>query len=162
MASHAAPSRSRARLRSRASRRAGFTFLEIIVVVAILGILAAIVIPNFMGGVDQAKVTATQTSISSVKQQLELYKLDNNRYPTTEQGLKALVEKPTTDPAPRKWRQYLPELPKDGWGNDFTYICPAPSNKAPYEIRSYGAGGQPDSSDDLRSTDSLNGTPVPK
>lgn len=147
--------------RFRGPRRRGFTFLEIIVVVAILGILAAIVVPNFMGGVDQAKVTSTQTSIASIKQQLELYKLDNNRYPSTAQGLKALVEKPNSDPVPRKWRQYLPEIPKDGWGAEFTYICPAPSNKAPYEIRSYGPDGQPDTADDLRNTDSLN-TPTPQ
>jgi general secretion pathway protein G len=144
--------------RERRARR-GFTFLEIIVVVAILGILAAIVVPNFMGGVDQAKVTATTTSIATVKQQLELYKLDNNRYPSTEQGLKALVEKPTSDPIPRKWRQYLPELPKDGWGNDFTYVSPAPNNKYPYEIRSAGPDGRMDTEDDMKSTDSASPTP---
>lgn len=144
-----------------ARARRGFTFLEIIVVVAILGILAAIVIPNFMGGVDQAKEQATTTSIAAIKQQLELYKLDNNRYPTTQQGLKALVEKPSGDPVPRKWRQYLPELPKDGWGQEFTYLCPAPNNRAPYEIRSIGADGQPDTQDDRRNTDNLN-TPTPQ
>lgn len=154
-----APLAPRRVLRNR--KRRGFTFLEIIVVVAILGILAAIVIPNFMGGVDQAKEQATTTSIATIKQQLELFKLDNNRYPTTQQGLKALVEKPTSDPVPRKWRQYLPELPKDGWGQEFTYLCPAPNNKAPYEVRSIGADGQPDTADDRRNTDSM-GTPTPQ
>lgn len=143
----------------RATRRlayGGFTFLEIIVVVAILGILAAIVIPNMFSSVDDAKRTQTITNIGQLKQGLEMYRLDNSRYPTTEQGLKALVEKPTTDPTPSRWKQYLPEIPKDGWGNDFAYICPA--TKAPYEIRSAGQDGKLDTDDDIRSTDPVSGT----
>lgn len=147
--------------RIRPYRRRGFTFLEIIVVVAILGILAAIVVPNFMGGVDQSKITATQVAMSNTKQALELYKLDNNKYPSTEQGLRALVEKPTADPVPPKWRQYLQTYPQDGWNQDFTYVAPAPNNKAPYEIRSIGPDGQPDTADDIRSTDVMNASPDP-
>lgn len=145
----------------RRGRRRGFTFLEIIVVVAILGILAAIIVPNLTGGVDDSKYTATRVNMSQLKQTLEMYKLDNNRYPTTEQGLKALVEKPTTDPTPVKWKQYLPELPKDSWGGDFTYIAPAPNGKAPFEIRSIGPDGKIDTDDDLRSTDLANGSRAP-
>jgi len=142
------------RLRSRA--RQGFTFLEIIVVVAILGILAAIVIPNMMGGIEDSKLTQTRVNISGLKQALEMYKIDNNRYPTTEQGLKALVTKPTTDPTPVKWKQYMPEIPLDGWQKEFTYICPG--TKSPFEIRSAGPDGQLDTADDVRSTDPANGS----
>lgn len=145
----------------RQSRR-GFTFLEIIVVVAILGILAAIVVPNMMGGVDDAKLTQTRVNIGQLKQALEMYKIDNNRYPTTEQGLKALVTKPTTDPTPNKWKQYLSEIPRDAWGNDFTYI--SPDTKAPYLVRSAGPDGKLDTEDDIRSTDPINGpaSPTPR
>ena len=146
----------------RAHRRVrGFTFLEIMVVVVIMGILAAIVVPNFMGGVDDAKVNTTRVNIKNICAALELYKLDNNRYPTTEQGLQALVEKPTTDPVPQHWRhQYLPEVPLDGWQHPFTYVCPGP--KSPYEVRSYGPDGVPDTADDLRNTDPADGnTPAP-
>lgn len=130
-------------------RRRGFTFLEIMVVVAILAILATLVIPNLMGGVDTAKIDATKVQIKSLQSALELYRLDNARYPTTEQGLKALTEKPTSEPMPTKWRKYIDEIPKDQWNNEYIYV--APGTKGPYDIISAGQDGKAGTEDDIKS-----------
>jgi general secretion pathway protein G len=120
----------------------GFTFIEIMVVVAILAILAALVVPRVMGRTDEAKRTATKVQIRNIEGALQLYKLDNGIYPSTEQGLKALVEKPTTGIIPKKWKPdgYLAKVPEDPWGNAYKYVSPAP--KGDYEITSFGTDGE--------------------
>src|SRR5262245_63841254 len=117
------------RLASRPTRAnaRGFTFIEIMVVVAILAILAALVIPRIMGRTDDAKRTAAKVQIRNIEGALQLYKLDKGVYPTTEKGLKALVEKPSIGVIPKKWKigGYFPKLPEDTWGNPYKYMTPA-------------------------------------
>jgi general secretion pathway protein G len=125
---------------------AGFTFIEIMVVVAILAILAALVVPRIMGRTDDAKRTAAKVQIRNIEGALQLYKLDNGVYPTTEQGLKALIEKPSVGVVPKKWKigGYLPKLPEDPWGNPYKYISPVQrgDQKIDYEITSLGTDGE--------------------
>jgi len=104
----------------------GFTLIEVLVVVAILGILAAIVVPRIMDRPDEAKRVAAKAEIGTIVQALKLYRLDNGGYPSTEQGLLALVQKPTTNPVPTNWKQggYLERVPKDPWGSDYQYLNP--------------------------------------
>ena len=120
----------------------GFTFIEIMVVVAILAILAALVVPRIMGRTDDAKRTAAKVQIRNIEGALQLYKLDNGVYPSTEQGLKALIEKPAVGVIPKKWKLggYLPKLPEDSWGNPYKYQSPSP--KGDYEITSLGTDGE--------------------
>ncbi len=120
----------------------GFTLIEIMVVVVIMGILAALVVPKLMGRTDDARVTAARQDIATVMQALKLYKLDNQRYPTTEQGLNALVVKPTVGPEARGWKSggYLDKLPKDPWGNPYQYL--SPGIKGEVDVFSFGADGQ--------------------
>jgi general secretion pathway protein G len=129
----------------------GFTFIEIMVVVAILAILAALVVPRIMGRTDDAKRTAAKVQIRNIEGALQLYKLDNGIYPTSEQGLKALVEKPSVGVIPKKWKigGYIDKLPEDPWGNPYKYQSPAPIQqgqygqiKADYEIMSLGTDGE--------------------
>jgi len=127
--------------------RKGFTLIELLVVIVILGILAAIVVPRITGRVDEARIEATKVQIKAIKDSLEQYKLDNGFYPTTEQGLRALVEKPNSPPVPTRWRQYLDKLPKDAWGNDFIYI--SPGVQRPFELRSLGPDGKEGTEDDI-------------
>jgi len=105
---------------------AGFTLIEVLVVVAILGILAAIVVPRIMDRPDEAKRVAAKADIGAIVQVLKLYRLDNGFYPSTDQGLGALVQRPTTNPSPANWKQggYLDRLPKDPWGGDYQYLSP--------------------------------------
>jgi len=123
----------------------GFTFIELMAVVIILGILAMYVMPRIFGRVDEAKVTAAKVQIKSFEQALKLFYLDNNFYPSTEQGLEALVEKPTTGRIPEKWREggYLEKksIPLDPWGHPYVYLSPG-RNGEDYEIISYGKDGQ--------------------
>ena len=121
---------------------AGFTFIEIMVVVAILAILAALVVPRIMGRTDEAKRTAAKVQIRNIEGALQLYKLDNGVYPSTEQGLKALVEKPSVGVIPKKWKLggYLPKLPVDSWQNPYKYLSPSP--KGDYEVISLGTDGE--------------------
>ena len=125
---------------------AGFTFIEIMVVVAILAILAALVVPRIMGRTDDAKRTAAKVQIRNIEGALQLYKLDNGVYPTTEQGLKALIEKPSVGVVPKKWKigGYLPKLPEDPWGNPYKYVSPVQrgDQKIDYEITSMGTDGE--------------------
>ena len=128
---------------TRQRRARGFTLIEIMVVVVIMGILASLVVPKLIGRVGESKVTATKVSISTVMQNLNLYRLDNQRYPTTEQGLRALVEKPTVGPAANGWKTggYVDKMPKDAWGNDYQYL--SPGLKGEVDVISLGADGQP-------------------
>ncbi len=125
---------------------AGFTFIEIMVVVAILAILAALVVPRIMGRTDDAKRTAAKVQIRNIEGALQLYKLDNGVYPTTEQGLKALIEKPSVGVVPKKWKigGYLPKLPEDPWGTPYKYLSPVQrgDQKIDYEVTSLGTDGE--------------------
>ena len=120
----------------------GFTLIEILVVVSILAILGALVVPKIMDRPNEARVVAAKHDISAVIAALKIYKLDNGRYPTTEQGLRALVEKPTSDPVPGNWKQggYLEKIPKDPWGKEFLYLNPGIHQEI--DVISYGADGQ--------------------
>ncbi|HCW94489.1 MAG TPA: type II secretion system protein GspG [Pseudomonas sp.] len=128
-------------------RQGGFTLIEIMVVVVILGILAALVVPQVMNRPDQAKVTVAKGDIKAIAAALDMYKLDNFSYPSTQQGLEALVSRPSGSPQPRNWNAdgYLKRLPKDPWGNEYQYL--APGTKGPYDLFSYGADGKPGGSE---------------
>ncbi len=128
-------------------RQGGFTLIEVLVVLIILGLIAALVVPRITGRVDEAKIETTKIQLKAIKDALEQYKLDNGRYPTTEQGLKALVEKPTSPPEPPRWKRYLDKVPKDGWDREFIYISPGVNN--PYELRSAGPDGEEGTEDDI-------------
>lgn len=129
----------------------GFTLIEIMVVMVILGLLVAIVAPNIMGRSDQAKVTVAKTQMSNIANALDLYRLDNSHYPSTQQGLKALVTKPSGSPEPRNYNPdgYLKSVPEDPWGKAYEYI--SPGTEGPYDLFSYGSdgrqGGEGDASD---------------
>ena len=128
-------------LHLRLNGRRGFTLIEIMVVIVILGILAALVVPKIMSRPDEARIVAARQDIASITQALKLYRLDNQNYPTTEQGLQALAQKPTTPPAPNNWKNggYLDRLPKDPWGYDYQYLNPG--LKAEIDVFSLGADG---------------------
>lgn len=111
------------------------------VVVVILGILASIVVPKIINRPDEARVVKAKQDILAIQNALDLYKLDNGMYPTTDQGLIALVEKPTSNPTPRDWKQYLKSLPKDPWGRDYLYLNPGEHSDV--DVFTYGASGQP-------------------
>nr|WP_315255384.1 type II secretion system major pseudopilin GspG [uncultured Duganella sp.] len=128
-------------LRRRAQR--GFTLIEIMVVVVIMGVLAALVVPKLLNRAGESKIAAAKVDIATIMQALKLYKLDNQRYPTTEQGLQALIEKPTGGPAANGWKTggYVEKMPKDPWGNPYQYL--SPGIKGEIDVFSYGADGQP-------------------
>ena len=119
----------------------GFTLIELMVVLVIMGVLAALIVPNIIGRTDEARQTAAKTDISTIMQALKLYKLDNGVYPTQEQGLQALLTKPSTAPVPGNWKPYLDKLPNDPWGRAYQYLNPGV--KGPVDVFSYGADGQP-------------------
>jgi general secretion pathway protein G len=110
----------------RAVRRSarGFTLIEIMIVIVILGVLAALIVPKLMDRPDQARAAAARQDINTIVQALKLYKLDNRAYPTTEQGLSALIKQPTTAPVPGAWKPYLEKLPNDPWGHPYQYMNP--------------------------------------
>jgi general secretion pathway protein G len=125
------------------SKDAGFTLIEIMVVIAIIGILATLVVPKIMGRPDEARVVAAKQDVGTIVQALKLYRLDIGRYPTTDQGLKALVEKPTSEPVPQNWKMggYLDSLPKDPWGNLYQYANPGTNGEI--DVYSFGSDGKP-------------------
>jgi general secretion pathway protein G len=125
----------------RRSLQTGFTLIELMVVLLIIGVLAALIVPNVLDRADDARVTAAKTDVTNLMQALKLYKLDNQRYPTAEQGLQALLNKPTVAPVPNNWKNYLDQLPKDPWGNPYVYLNPG--IKGEVDVMSYGADGQP-------------------
>jgi general secretion pathway protein G len=127
---------------SRAARLArGFTLVEIMVVVVILGILAALIVPRVVGRTDDARAVAAKQDVAAIMQALKLYRLDNGRYPTTEQGLAALVTKPQSDPAPKNWQKYLDKVPKDPWDHPYQYLNPGVRGEI--DVFSLGADNQP-------------------
>jgi len=123
------------------SRQQGFTLLEIMVVIVILGLLVSIVAPNVLQNQDRAMVEKARADISVLEQALDMYKLDNHSYPSTDQGLDALVKKPTSSPEPRNYRSdgYIKRLPQDPWGNAYQYL--QPGEHGPYDLYSTGADG---------------------
>jgi general secretion pathway protein G len=129
-------SRSRRRL-----RQAGFTLIELMVVLVIIGVLAALIVPNVLDRADDARATAAKTDVTNLMQALRMYRLDNQRYPSGEQGLQALVVKPTTNPVPMNWKPYLEKLPNDPWGRPYQYLNPGV--KSEIDVMSFGADGQP-------------------
>lgn len=133
----------KAMFRKAISHQHGFTLLEVMVVVVIIGILAALVVPKIISRPDEARVIAAKQDIGTLMQALKLYRLDNQRYPTTEQGLQALIERSTTTPVPPNWKMggYLERLPKDPWGNPYQYLNPGLHGEI--DIFSFGADGAP-------------------
>lgn len=121
-------------------RQAGFTLIELMVVVVILAILAAFVVPMVMDRPDEARIVKAKQDIASISSALNLYKLDNYHYPTTEQGLEALVKKPTSEPIPPNWKPYLKQLPKDPWGRPYLYV--SPGEHGPFDLYTLGADGE--------------------
>ncbi|ADU98565.1 type II secretion system major pseudopilin GspG [Alicycliphilus denitrificans] len=119
---------------------AGFTLIELMVVLVIIGVLAALIVPNVLDRADDARVTAARTDIANLSQALKLYRLDNQRYPTAEQGLQALIARPATAPVPNNWRPYLEKLPNDPWGHPYQYLNPG--IKGEVDVMSFGADGQ--------------------
>lgn len=122
----------------------GFTLIEIMVVVVILGILAAFVVPRVMDRPDAARIAKVQNDIRAIEAALNMYRLDNYQYPSTDQGLNALVNKPSGQPEPRNWSAggYLASLPRDPWGNPYQYLNPG-IRSSTVDVWSYGADGQP-------------------
>jgi general secretion pathway protein G len=120
----------------------GFTLIEILVVIVILGVLAALIVPNVIGRPDEARATVAKSDIAAIMSALKLYRLDNQRYPTGEQGLAALVAKPEQPPVPPNWKPggYLEKLPKDPWGRPYVYLNPGVRGEV--EVMSFGADGQ--------------------
>ena len=130
-------------------RQRGFTLLEIMVVIVILGILASLVVPNLMGNKEQADRQKAVSDIVALENALDMYKLDNSRYPTTEQGLEALVTKPQGDPAPRNYKDdgYIKRLPQDPWGNNYQLMSPGEHGKI--DVFSLGLDGEAGTADDI-------------
>ena len=130
--------------KNRYSKQAGFTLIELMVVIIILGVLAGLIIPRVMGRPDEARQAKAKIQIESIESALKLYKLDNGGYPTTEQGLKALVEAPAAGNLPKNWRQggYLEKgkVPKDPWGNEFIYV--SPGSHGDFDLSCLGKDGE--------------------
>jgi len=117
----------------------GFTLLEVMVVVVIIAIMAAAIGPKLLGNIEKASISRAGTDIKSISSQLELYKAENYQYPSTDQGLEALVNKPSGDPTPKNWRQYLNNTPMDPWENPYKYL--SPGSHGDFDIYSFGPDG---------------------
>ncbi len=127
--------------RYRPAAARGFTLIEIMVVLVIIGVLAALIAPNVLDRAADAKVTAARTDVNNLVQALKLYKLDNQRYPTTEQGLESLVRKPGNGVVPPNWKPYLDKLPSDPWNQPYQYL--SPGVRGEIDVFSFGADGKP-------------------
>lgn len=131
------------RIDRRLSRFTGFTLIEVMIVISILAILAALIVPKVMGRPDEARVVAAKQDIAALMQALKLYRLDNKRYPTTEQGMQSLITKPTLAPVPDNWKTggYVEKLPMDPWGKPYQYLNPGLHGEI--DVFSFGADGAP-------------------
>lgn len=129
---------------ARRDRESGVTLIEMMVVLVIIAIIAAMIVPNVIGRPDQARVTVARTDLRAIAGSLELYRLDNQYYPTTAQGLEALARRPVTPPVPPNWADggYLVQLPVDPWGNPYVYR--SPGEMTAFDLWSLGADGKPD------------------
>lgn len=127
------------------NKQNGFSLIEIMVVVVILGILAALVVPKIISRPDEARMVKAKQDVLAIQSALDLYKLDNGFYPSTDQGLAALVEKPTNNPVPNNWKSYLKSIPKDPWGREYMYLNPGEHGDV--DVFTYGATGQPGGTD---------------
>lgn len=129
-------------LQSKHDHQRGFTLIEIMVVMVILGLLVAVVAPNILGRGEEARIGVAKTQLRNVSNALDLYKLDNFNYPSTEQGLEALVSKPSGSPEAKNWNKdgYLPNVPVDPWGNEYQYV--SPGSEGPYDLYSFGPDGR--------------------
>lgn len=127
------------------NRLSGFTLMELLVVIVIIGVLATFVAPKIFDAPEKARRTQAEMQVKAIAQALELYKLDNRKYPTTSEGLKALVEKPS---GAKNWKDggYMQKMPEDPWGNDYVYLSPGVNGK--YDLMSYGADGKKGGSED--------------
>lgn len=136
-------------MKSNYQKQAGFTLLEIMVVIVILGILASMVLPNLLGNKEKAERQKVVSDITTLESSMDMYKLDNSRYPTTDQGLEALVSKPDIDPQPRNYREdgYIKRLPNDPWGNP--YLLLSPGENGNYDLFSAGLDGEEGTEDDI-------------
>ena len=137
---HSRPSASpflRHTLSARRSR--GFTLIELLVVLVIIGVLGALIVPNLFSSLDDARSTAARTDINTMVQALKRYRLDNQRYPSTEQGLNALVARPTAGVVPANWKPYLDKLPADPWGRPYQFL--SPGVRGEIDVFSFGADG---------------------
>ena len=123
------------------SGQRGFTLIELMVILVIIGVLAALIVPNVIDRADESRVTAARADVANLMQALKLYRLDNQRYPTQEQGLQALVQRPTSGPPAPNWRPYLEKLPTDPWGRPYQYLNPGVHGAV--DVFSFGADGQP-------------------
>jgi general secretion pathway protein G len=125
-------------MKVRPSKQTGFTLIEIMVVMVILGLLVAVVAPNILGRGEEARIGVAKTQLRNIASALDLYKLDNFNYPSTEQGLEALVTKPSGSPEAKNWNKsgYLPSVPKDPWGLEYQYV--SPGSEGPYDLYSFG------------------------
>ena len=134
---------------SKSTKQSGFTLLEIMVVIVILGVLASMVVPNLMGNKDKADIQKVKSDIIALENALDMYKLDNSVYPTTDQGLEALVTEPSGEPTPRNYREdgYIRRLPQDPWHND--YILNSPGEHGKLDILSVGQDGEEGTDDDI-------------
>ncbi|WP_094751363.1 type II secretion system major pseudopilin GspG [Psychromonas sp. CD1] len=135
------------------NKQKGFTLLEIMVVIVILGVLASLVVPNLMGNKDKADRQKVISDLVALENALDMYKLDNSRYPTTDQGLNALLEKPSGSPEPRNYAEdgYIKRLPQDPWGND--YILNSPGEHSKIDVLSVGQDAEEDTGDDIGNWD---------
>ncbi|SDK14717.1 type II secretion system protein G (GspG) [Ferrimonas sediminum] len=136
-------------MRNKHNRQRGFTLLEVMVVLVIIGIMASMIAPNLMGSKDKADIQKAVADIVSLENAMDMYRLDNNIYPTTEQGVTALVNRPNFSPEPRSYREggYIKRLPKDPWGND--YVLLSPGEKGRFDLCSAGPDFQFGSEDDI-------------
>lgn len=125
--------------RLKREKQRGFTLIELMVVVVILAVLAVVVVPNLMDRPDEARIVKAKQDINAIGSSLQLYKLDNYTYPTTDQGLEALFTKPTDDPLPKNWKKLLDQMPEDPWGNPYLYMMPGAHGS--FDVFTYGADG---------------------
>ena len=145
LARRSVPSRAQGAGRGFTSPRrrsgAGFTLIELLVVLVIIGVLGALIVPNLFSSLDDARATAARTDIKTLVESLKRYKIDNQRYPTAEQGLDSLVRKPAAGPTPPNWKPYLDKLPADPWGRPYQFLNPGVNGEI--DVFSFGADGQP-------------------